>query len=183
MPAAYSDREVLEIFIETVEELKQSEFVKQIKKNGVRVEMLAGPGVYLSNRVGPDREAIKAFLLTLRFFRQNNDQTSLSNMATRVGALSVDQALKDEFTTSRDNFNAFLNAPLSVPVAGVGADTRDQLFESFLYGVFAHSTPKHRRNVKAWEAAPYYHELEAQFLVIAAHFMAAASAMAESCKV
>jgi hypothetical protein len=177
----YSDREVLDIFIETVEELQASEFAKQIK-GGIRVGLKAGNAVIISELAGPDREALKAFLLTLRFFRQNNEETSLRNMATRVAGLNVDQGLKDEFLTSRDNFNAFLDGPLAVPVNGVGADSKRDVFESFLYGVYAHANPDHRRRVKGWEKLPFYADLEAQFLLTVAHFTAAVTSMAETCR-
>ena len=179
--STYTDREVLEIFIETVEELQSSEFAKQ-SKGGVRVGLKAGNGVIISELVGPEREALKAFLLTLRFFRQNNEETSLRNMAARVGGLNVDQGLKDEFLTSRDNFNTFLDGPLAVPVQGVGADSKRDVFESFLYGVYAHANPDHRRRVKGWEQLPFYADLQAQFMVIVAHFMAAVTKMAETCR-
>jgi hypothetical protein len=178
---SYSNCEVLEIFIETVDELQASEFAKQVKK-GVRVGLVAGNGVIISKCAGPEREAVKAFLLTLRFFRQNNDVTSLSNMADRVNSLNVCQDLKDEFSKSRANFNSFLDAPLNVPVQGVGADTKRDVFEAFLYGIYAHANPEKRRKVKGWEKMPFYGDLEAQFYVIAAHFMAAGTAMAETCK-
>ncbi len=177
----YSDKEVLEIFIETVDELQSSEFAKQVRK-GVRVGLSVGQGIIISQCAGPEREAVKAFLLTLRFFRQDNDVTSLRNMAKRVATLNVSKELKDEFLRSRDNFNAFLDSPLDVPVQGAGADTKRDVFEAFLYGIYAHANPDHRRKVKGWEKMPYYGDLEAQFYVIAAHFMAAATAMAGTCK-
>jgi hypothetical protein len=177
----YSDHEVLEIFIETVDELQTSEFARQVKK-GVRVGLLAGQGVVISQCVGPEREAVKAFLLTLRFFGQDNDVTSLRNMAARVATLNVVQDLKDEFSRSRDNFNDFLDGPLHIPVPGAGADTKRDVFDAFLYGIYAHANPDKRKKVKGWEQMPYYGDLEAQFYVIATHFMVAATAMAASCK-
>lgn len=179
--AKYSNRDVLEIFIETVDELQLSEFAKQIKK-GVRVGLLAGQGVIISQCAGPEREAVKAFLLTLRFFRQNNEVTSLRNMAQLIDDLNVNQDLKDEFHASRNNFNKFLDDPLHVPVQGVGADTKRDVFESFLYGIYAHATPDHRQRVKGWEKMSFYGDLEAQFYIIAANFMAATTKMAETCK-
>jgi hypothetical protein len=177
----YSDCEVLEIFIETVDELQASEFAKEIK-GGVRGGFKAGNSVIISELAGPDREALKAFLLTLRLFRQSNEETSLRNMAARVAGLNVDQGLKDEYLNSRDNFNAFLDGPLAVRVNGVGADTKRDLFESFLYGIYAHANPAPRRQVKSWEKLPFYADLEMQFLVTVAHFMATVTKMAETCK-
>src|SRR6476661_3279291 len=96
----YSDREVLEIFIETVEELQASEFAKQIK-GGIRVGLKATNGVIITELAGPEKETIKAFLLTLRFFCQNNEETSLRKMTMRIAKLDVDQSLREEFIASR----------------------------------------------------------------------------------
>ena len=177
----YSDREVLEIFIETVDELRSSNYAKHIE-NGVQVDLIAGQDAIISHCTGPEREAVKAFLLTLRFFRQNNEVTSLQNMADRIQTLNVEQALKDGFLESRDNFNAFLDSPLDVPVPDARAGTKRDVFEAFLYGIYAHANPDHRRRVKEWEVLPFYGDLEAQFYVIAAQFMIAVTVMAETCR-
>ena len=77
----------------------------------------------------------KAFLLTLRFFCQNNEPTSLCNMEDRVSGLAIDAELKANFRKSRSNFNAFLDGQPSVSFpSGSGADTRRDIFNSFVYG-------------------------------------------------
>lgn len=178
----YSDRDVVEIFVESVDELLGSDFSQEIGKS-ITVGFLAGPDGNITTSVqGPRRDAIKAFLLTLRFFCQDNEATSLRNMADRLKGLSVDQKLKDAFLESRKNFNAFLDSALSSPVEGVGADTKRELFKAFLYGVFAHANPRHRKKVKGWEGKLYFADLEAQFAVILASFLAALSAMANACR-
>ena len=42
----------------------------------------------------PQREVVKAFVLPLRFFCQDNEETSLHNMSDRVLNMNVDQQLK-----------------------------------------------------------------------------------------
>jgi hypothetical protein len=180
--SSYSDREVLEIFVESVDELLSSDFSSEIKA-GVRVGLLAGPdGGIVTKCKGPRRDAIKAFLLTLRFFCQDNEPTSLRRMADRLSGLRVGEELKKKFLESRKNFNRSLDSTPHVPVHGVGADTKRDIFKAFLYGVFAHANPRHRKKVKHWEGKPYYADLEAQFSVILGSFLAALSVMANACR-
>lgn len=181
MTNPYTDREVLEIFVESVDELFESGFVKGLAKP-VQVKLQSGSGTIISQLTGPDREAVKACLLTLRFFCQDNDQTSLNNMAKRVPSLPVDLPLKDDFLTSRDNLNTYFQKSPSIQVQGVGADTNWAIFDTFLYGVFAHAKPSKRRTVKCWETQAFYHELEAQFYVVMAEFIRAIGIMAKTCR-
>jgi len=181
---SYSDREVLDIFIESVDELLDSDFLAQIKADGVSTQVKwSKDGGFLGERIGPKRDALKAFLLTLRFFRQNNEPTSLCNMEDRIDGLAVDPALKERFRTSRHSFNSFLDKPPSVGFTkGIGADTRRQIFDAFLYGVFAHANPIHRRRVKAWESEPYFDDLRAQFDLVLLEYLKALAAMANVCR-
>lgn len=182
MHDAYSDREALEVFVESVDELLASRFAQDVMR-GVSVTLLANSTDGLSARCdGPEREATKAFLLTLRHFVQNNDPSSIGNTAQRVGTLNVEQQWKDEFRDQRDGLNVMLDGPLHVPVEGVGADTKRDVFEAFLYGIYAHATPRHRRTVNGWREQPYAADLEAQFYVILALFLPALKAMADVCR-
>lgn len=180
-PSTYTDREVLEMFVEAADELSGSSFADQVRK-GVRVGLLLVPEGIETRVAGPEHEATKAFLLTLRLFGQDNDVTSLRNMADRVQALTVSQPPKARFLKSRDSINAFLDSPLHVPVPDTDADTKRKVFETFLYGIYAHTAEEHRRRVKRWREQVYYADLEAQFYVILGHFLAAVTAMANACR-
>lgn len=177
----YTDREILEMFVEAADELSGSTFAAQVRK-GIKVSLLGTPEGLTTRLDGPEHEPTKAFLLTLRLFGQDNDETSLRNMAARVRGLSVSQAPKDRFLESRDNFNAFLDSPLHVPVPDPTADTKRKVFEAFLYGIYAHTAEDHRRTVKRWREQPWCDDLEAQFFVVLAHFLAAVTAMANACR-
>ena len=180
----YSDREVLEIFVESVDELLASRFLSQVKSRGVSTSFSwSQNGSLVAHRCGPERGAVKAFLLTLRFFCQNNEPTSLCNMENRVSGLPIDGQLKDNFKKSRRDFNAFLDGQPSVGFpAGSGADTRREIFNTFLYGVFAHANPKYRRQVKVWENQSFYHDVQAQFVLILLDFLRALAALADVCR-
>jgi hypothetical protein len=180
----YTDGEVLQIFIESVEELLDSDFLSQTQAGGISNQFKwSQESGFLSERTGPKHDAVKAFLLTLRFFRQNNEPTSLCKMEDRVDGLNIDAELKERFRTSKHKFNSFLDKPPSVSFpAGSGAGTRRQIFEAFLYGIFAHANPKHRRRVKAWEGQPYFDDIRAQFDLVLLEFLKAIAGMANVCR-
>ena len=182
--SSFNDSEVLEIFIESVDELLHSDFLSELQGGGISVSLRWSQETgLLSQRTGPKRDAVKAFLLTLRFFSQNNEPTSLCNMEDRIASLEVDASLKERFRTSRHNFNCYLDKPPSVTFPkGVGADNRRQILEAFLYGIFAHANPKKRRKVKSWEDQPYFEQIRSEFDLILLEYLKAVSAMANVCR-
>lgn len=181
---SYTDQEVLQIFIESVDELIDSEFLSQVKTQSISTQLnWSQNGGLLSERTGPKRDAVKAFLLTLRFFRQNNEPTSLCNMEERIEGLNLNAELKERFRTSRHNFNSYLDKRPSINFSPeIGADTNRKILDTFLYGIFAHANPKHRRQAKQWEGAPYYEDIRAQFDLILIEFLKALAAMANVCR-
>lgn len=160
-----TNREILEVFIESVDDLIESRYLAQAKAGGVgsSVSFLKGLGMVMG-RSGPERDSVKAVLLTIRFFCQDNEKTSLQNMDALIQTLPVVQDLKDRFTKARAEFNTHLQKP---PVVGFpaesGADTNGSIFDTFLYGEFAHANPEKRRRLKNWEAQPWINGLRSQF--------------------
>ncbi len=181
----FTDREVLEIFIESVDEMLQSDFLSEAKATGIATQFNWSKETgFLGERTGPQRDAVKAFLLTLRFFRQNNEATSLCNMEQRIASLEIDAELKEQFRKSRYEFNSYLDRVPSVGFPkGIGADSRRDVFETFLYGLFAHANPEKRRRVLQWEHKPFFDDIRAQFDLILLEWLKALSAMAQVCRI
>ena len=124
---------------------------------------------------------MKALLLTVRFFCQDNE-TSIKNTADLIQGLAVDDALKAEFKAIREQFNTFLAAASPIKFrSSVGADTNQEIFETFLYGCFAHANREKRRRMKAWEDQPYFNDLRAQFDVVLVKFVKAVVALKAVC--
>lgn len=174
--------ETLDVFIESVDELAKSSFFKQATDNGISTAISLSDGRILAlNRVGPHHEAVKALLLTIRFFCQDNE-TSIGNVAAMVQSLPIAEELKSQFAESRDNFNAFLDRPTTITFPnGTGADTNRAIFVTFLYGTFAHAHRERRRRVKTWEQQPYFDDLRATFDRILFEFVNAVCVMSKTC--
>jgi len=109
---------------------------------------------------------------------QDNDPSSLRNIGNRISTLNVTQKLKEDFARSHTEFNAYLNSAPNIRVEGVGADTNRIIFETFMYGKYAHHNKNHLARLDAWCDAPFFADLEAQFDIIVSQFLHAAQAMA-----
>lgn len=122
-----------------------------LEEGGARVEQ---------HRVGPDEEAMDAFVLTFRFFIQDNEQTSLRQMANHYADAPVDQALKDEFAKARDQINRFLDSPTHINYNNEVLTCR-RIMDVFMYGGFSHANEDKRRLYKTWMNDPFV----SQFIV------------------
>jgi hypothetical protein len=176
-----TNRQVLEYFIAAVEELRSSAFLKQIAE-GVHTRLEVHPdGATTVGKFGPDQEALKACLLTVRMFGQDNDAISFRRVSRVVTEIPVDQQLKAQFEQSRTNFNTYLDMVPRVQIEGV--NTNRLIFETFLYGKYAHHSAQHVATLEKWAQAIYYPDLLAQFDLIVLEFIKAASAMANRARV
>jgi len=178
-------KEVLKIFVESTEELVTSSFVKQATQRGLRTDLTWRPGGFLATeRTGPDRETVKAFLLTIRFFCQNNERTSIRKMERMISRMVIDQELKSSFSQLRDQLNRHLDSEPSIHFQkGDKALTRRDIFETFLYGTFAHANPIKHRKVKLWSnQAGLFDDLRMVFDVILLDFLRSLNAVANICR-
>lgn len=174
-----TNREILEVFVECVDDLLGSKYLEQARAGGLgsSISIMQGIG-FVMGRSGPDRDHVKAVLLTIRLFCQNNEAVSLQNMDTLVQSLPVDQDLKERFAQSRKNFNDHLDhRPVFSYSAGIGADTNGGIFDTFLYGEFAHFNPEKRRRYKTWESQAYFNDMRSQFDLTVLNFISCVSVM------
>jgi hypothetical protein len=163
--------ESLQIFVESTTELEESSFVAQAKQ-GISTSMrqLIDRAILLERR-GPEHEAVKALLLTVRFFCQDNE-TSIRKTGELIEGLAVSDTLKADFVAIRDRLNKFLDAESPVKFqTSVGADKNKDIFYTYLYGSFAHADRVKRRRIKSWDQMPYSNDLRAQFDVILLRFV------------
>lgn len=184
MNGNYTDYEVLTIFIDSVDELLSSDFLQAVRDEGVSTSWTWSSGSGLSaQRTGPRRESVKALLLTVRLFCQNNEVTSLQNISSRLANLDADtETAIAQFEKSRSNLNRFLDGKPAAEFQGVEASTNRIIFETFLYGEFAHYQLDKRRRLEKWACQPFFADLESQFDFILLNFVAALAAMSNACR-
>ena len=177
LPTTNEDRiDVIDVFLESVDELNSSWFVKQVLDNGINATVTLLPdGTTEGDVVAPERDAIKAALLTLRFFIQSNTElSSVGNVAQIIAHsdLNVDAALVAEYEATRAELNTYLSGapPVQFP-AQFNATTREIIYRTILYGRFAHADIAKRKQALAWEVDPVCPLIRTEFLTIAMDFI------------
>ncbi len=85
----------IRLFNEKAEKLKRCSFTSTVfnQKTGVHISAKKGEPVRIE-RNGPNEEAIDAFVLTFRFFIQNNEKISFRNLAELYNKLPIHKIKK-----------------------------------------------------------------------------------------
>lgn len=145
------DISTLKLFNEKVDKLIKSRFIKHIQENkGMKVSIKSSIGeqVSISHNL-PDQDAIDAFVLTMRFFIQDNEPTSLRNMAKLYNDISVPPDIKNDFKWVRDKFNSELNKNSMFNLQNKHL-TRGEIFDTVIYGGLAHAEKKKKEDFDKW---------------------------------
>ena len=138
----------IHLFVEKADRLARSEFVKSaIAGTGVKFSSGVGKATTVERR-GPTEENIDAFVLTFRFFIQDNERISLRNFSAIFGSSFALPQETADFDNLRSEVNAFLDSPTMFKVEGV--INRRDLMEVFIYGGLSHANPQKKERYDAW---------------------------------
>jgi hypothetical protein len=153
-------------FHQKIEEIKQSTLYQKYlldKESGhysvqaKKVKNLKdGSWLIRDQLVNPPEEVIKAFILDLRFFIQDNERISLSHLGEQVFPHLENQFPEEvqAFTNLRNNLNEFLNSKPGINLKYQSGslkkefETNGEILETNVYGHFAHGNIK--KNQKTW---------------------------------
>jgi len=139
-------------FNEKADKLEGLSFTKSLESSGVTISGKLGQPVQ-AQRQGPDDESIDAFVLTMRFFVQDNEATSFRNMADLYAQLPISPDLAQKFNDARAKTNTSLDKP--TPIKLNNADlTYRTVFDIFLWGGLAHANPKKKAIYDSWAQNP-----------------------------
>ena len=154
----YLDRKDLkdmDLFGNKAEKLKNYSFTEQVTSGNFGITISAGKDepVKIEKRF-PTDESIDAFVLTLRFFIQDNEPSSFRNMAKIYAKLPGHGMEKTEFQNTRKELNDYLDSPgKSLKINENGKTlTNREIFDVFLWGGLAHS--EKRSKYDEWMANP-----------------------------
>ena len=180
---------ILRHFIEKAKDLCNSRYCKSLTETNLSVKIQWKGGKASSQRTGPDEEEIKAFILTLRFFCQDNEPTSLRNMQKMIESLDIDAQFMDDFLSIRNSLNHFLDNIDLVPIITISDQTSPmsrgqtpsnrEIFDAFMYGKYAHLT-KHEV-VESWEKLVAGPSMRAKFDQILREFVSHIAALSGVC--
>ena len=89
--------------------------------------------------VGPSDKTVEATVLTLRFFIQNNECTSLSKMAKLYSASDIDLSISAKVFEVRELVNSYLDTPSNLSISESGPMTHREVLDLFVNGDLAHA--------------------------------------------
>ncbi|MCH7735999.1 MAG: hypothetical protein IH872_01225 [Chloroflexi bacterium] len=138
----------LRLFNEKADKLESLSFTSEIENSGIHISAGFGQPVRVERR-GPDEEAIDAFVLTMRFFIQDNEPTSFKNMEDLYSELPVSTELKQRYSEARKKTNEKLDGLTMVTENRVEITYR-YVFDVFLWGGLAHADSRKKIVYDRW---------------------------------
>lgn len=181
-------RQTLQLFVEKADELKSSGFVRQLeelRQTRVQISWKAQDGVLRVQRWGPHQEAIKALVLTLRFFIQDRDGISLRSLCALCDDPGLSEDWKREFKQTRSEINAYLDKPAvpAVQIDGVAPPMWREVMNVFIYGDMAHANRERRRIFKAWKGEVVFPVFEDVFVNVLVNVLIAIFHIAQASRI
>jgi len=166
------DLKALELFNQKAEVLKNSRFMKFLLEKGSGLTMSQQEDLSFEiEPKWPDWDAINAFVLTFRFFIQDNEKSSFRNMAETYDGLPISQEKKELFKDARRQLNQLLDSPCPIVINGQ-APTYDQIMRIIIYGQLAHRDEKKKATYDQWMSHPLLDPLLTnEFISILGHAM------------
>jgi hypothetical protein len=99
----------------------------------------------------PDEEAIRAFVLTFRFFIQENETSSFKRLADTYEELPVSEELRTQYSTLRHRLNDLLDSSSNLKILNL---TRRDIIWTMIYGELAHSDKEKLARIIDWRKDP-----------------------------
>jgi hypothetical protein len=147
--ATKRELEVVRLFIEKSHRLLGSTFLKEAQGGmGWTLTAKANESVSVQHR-GPRWESVEAFVLTFRFFIQDNEPISIRKM---VDVFSSDIATPGErsaFYKIREDVNRYLDRDSMFKFGGKFATNRE-VMDVFIYGGMSHAKPGKKEKFDLW---------------------------------
>jgi len=141
----------LRLFNEKADKLMSLGFTKKIFEEKIGFTMSAkqdGPVKF--QRHGPEGESIDAFVLTYRFFIQDNEKISFRNMSKIYDGREITQDKKEAFKNIRETINNFLNSNSFLTINSK-TYTHREIQDIFVYGGLSHADKTKKRIFDSWK--------------------------------
>ena len=146
--------ETLKLFNEKADKLENLSFTKGLGDTGLRITYNQNQPIQVE-RYGPNDESIDAFVLTIRFFIQDNEPTSLRNLSKLFSVLPISSELVEKLDNARTETNLGLSQATSLSLDEVDLTFRS-IFDVFLWGGLAHANPKLKTTYDGWSEDPAF---------------------------
>ena len=164
----------LKLFNEKAVDLLRSSFTKHLQENGMSVSLSSSEGgpLEIKHKL-PSEESIKAFILTVRFFIQDNESTSIRNLSKLYDDenLDISDEGKKDYRWLRDQLNSEFEKKSFLTI-DKEAPTYRKIFDTFIYGGFAHANSEKKEIYDYWISNPYIRKfIEMEFMKILSYFL------------
>ena len=146
---------IFERFNQKVDRLKERGFAEESRGAGAIVEWRKGLG-WDGFHIGPSEKTVEATVLTLRFFIQNNESTSLSNMAKLYSNPNIEPRLSTQFSEIRDQVSTCLDTPSNLSISEEGPMTHLEILNLFIYGNLAHANATAEANYRSISQTAFF---------------------------
>ena len=171
--------ESLRLFNEKHDKLMSLGFVKKIFEEKIGFTMSVKKDAPVDfQRHGPEGESIDAFVLTYRFFIQDNEMISFRNMSKIYDEMGITQDKKKAFEGIRETINTFLNSN-SMLIIKDKKYTNREIQDIFIYGGLSHANETKKRIFDSWKKDQLIFEiLENEFVGVLVNILNAIQAIA-----
>lgn len=168
----------LKLFNEKAEKLGKLSFTRSALHVGIGVTLTIASTpeaskvkVVRAAKKGPDEEAVDAFVLTFRFFIQDNEKSSFRNMAKIYDGLPASLLReRDLFAHRREMFNEYLDSKSALKVERKDVTHRETM-DVFMWGGLSHANKDKKKVFDTWMSnqvmAPFL-QTEFRFILRAA---------------
>jgi hypothetical protein len=153
---------LIELFNEKAEKLVRLSFIETMFKynSGVTIKInKRDDGFYdlEQERRGPREEAIDAFILTIRFFIQDNESISLRRLAKIYEMAPIEKKLKAKFILLKNQINEYLNSNSFIVININNKEemlTHRKILDTIIYGGLSHANKKKKIEYDIWMKTP-----------------------------
>jgi len=150
-------REALELFVEKADKLRSLTYLERAEEIRFSWAWKDDKGEELEI-IGPDKEQVEAFVLTLRFFIQKKEHSSFRWLWNNVlDDPGLSDHWKQELERIRDKLNEYLDKPpkvIPLKIRGEATITCGEILHTFIYGDLAHVNADKRKKYKKWMSMP-----------------------------
>ena len=140
-----------DLFLEKSNELKQSRFYDFIKQGtGINTHIEWSQNEGFSTFVQhPDEGAVKAFVLTLRFFIKPNESCSFLQIKKHLINFNVSKDILKNINKSYENLQEYLDE--TIVIYNGEPITNRKVLDNFLNGKYAHTDKNKRSVIDYWK--------------------------------
>ena len=131
-------KKILELFDEKYAKLNSSRLFLFINNPDWKSSFYYTPDNNDFNSAKPDEQDIDSYVLTLRFFIQDNEPISINNLSKLYTIYSSNKEIKEKFSELRNALNCELDKSCPILFNGQKLTLR-KILNGFIYSELAHS--------------------------------------------